>query len=190
MIGNPDLDPETSLQWDLAVRYGKPKVAVGVSLYRYAIDDLIERYQEGDNFLFRNRGKGVVEGFDVEAQARFADGWTGDLGLAWTESRADGEAIDDASAPNGWIGTRWTAGKGYVYGRVTAFLEKDDPGPTELERDGFTLVDIGGGFTVVRWLELRLAVRNLFDEEYFGAPDNAADRSPGRTLTIGLTGRI
>ena len=69
-------------------------------------------------------------------------------------------------------------------------LDKDDPGPTELERDGYTLVDLGGGFHLTEAIELRLVVRNAADEDYFGAADNAADRSPGRSFTFGVAGRF
>ena len=46
VTGNPDLDPERSLQYDVALR--RPgRVRFGLYLYRYEIRDLVERYREG-----------------------------------------------------------------------------------------------------------------------------------------------
>ena len=112
-------------------------------------------------------------------------------GAAWASGEADsGDPIDDQPAPWGFFGARRSFSRGYAFARVALHLDKDDPGPTELERDGYTLVDLGGGFHLTAAIEPRLAVRNAADEDYFGAADNAADRSPGRSFTFGVTGRF
>jgi len=191
VTGNPDLEPETSLQYDLAVRRSAGRTAVALYAYRYDIDDLIERYQEGADFHFRNRGEARLEGVELEAQTGLGDGWSLDLGAAWARGRADsGDPIDDSTAPGGWIGANWAFARGYLFGRFSARLEKDDPGPTEVERAGFTLLDLGGGWNLTEQLELRVAVRNALDRSYYGSPDESADRSPGRAVTVGLTGRF
>ncbi len=191
VVGNPDLDPETSLQLDGSLRYGHGRTAVGVYAYRYQIDDLIERFADGDNFFLRNRGRATIDGLELEAQVAFTDTWSGELGMAWAEGETDGGAnIDDVTAPNGWVTGRYAFGTGYVFGRVTTFVEQDEPGPTELERVGFTIFDLGGGWHVNRHLELRLTARNLGDKRYFGAADETADRAVGRSYTVGLSGKI
>ena len=191
VVGNPDLEPETSLQADLAVRRDVGRSAFGFFVYHYEIDDLIERYQEGDDFFFRNRGEARLEGVELEGQWQVAEAWSIESGAVWTRGRADsGDAIDDQPAPWGFLGARRSFSRGYAFARVALHLAKDDPGPTELERDGYTLVDLGGGFRLTEAVELRLMVRNALDEEYFGAADNAADESPGRSFTLGVTGRF
>ena len=68
ITGNPDLEPETSLQFDLATRYTNDRLQIGVYFYHYRISDLIERYQRStDFFFFRNRGRARLRGFEVEA---------------------------------------------------------------------------------------------------------------------------
>ncbi|KAB2961839.1 MAG: TonB-dependent receptor [Thermoanaerobaculia bacterium] len=191
VTGNPDLEPESSLQYDLAVRRSAGRTAVALYAYRYDLEDLIERYQEGADFFFRNRGEARIEGAELEAQTTLGGGWSLDLGAAWTRARADSSApIDDAPAPNGWVGARRAFERGYLFGRLATRREKDDPGPTELARPGFTLLDLGGGWNFTDRLELRVAVSNALDRRYFGSPDESADRSPGRTVTAGLTGRF
>jgi len=191
LIGNPDLDPESSVQWDLAVRHGREGRALALYAYRYAIDDLIERYREGDDFFFRNRGEARIEGLELELQRALSARWDLEAGAAWTRSRAgDGEPIDDAPAPNGFVGVRWSGERLYGWVRGAVFLDKDDPGPTEVERPGYELLDLGGGFRWSDALELRVTVRNATDLRYFASPDESADRSPGRTIGLGLSGRF
>ena len=92
ITGNPDLEPESSLQFDLGLRYTAPRVRAATYFYHYRIDDLIERYStQTDFFFFRNRGRAQLRGFEAEAQAEL--GW----GL-WMESAfqiARGRALDD-----------------------------------------------------------------------------------------------
>ncbi len=197
MVGNPDLEPETSLQFDLGSRWVQGRTAVGLFAYRYQLDDLIERYRVGDNFTFRNRGRATIEGVEIEVQTAFAEVWSLEAGLAVSDGGADGSdggadgtAIDDIAPPNGWLTLRRTWGRAFAFGRVASFLAHDDPGPTEVERPGYTLLELGGGF---RWndrVELRLLVRNLTDKLYFASPDEAADRATGRTVSLALSGRI
>ena len=190
VVGNPELAPETSLQLDLASRWARGRTAVAFYAYRYAIDDLIERFAAGDDFRFRNRGKATLEGLEVEAQTALGDRWSGELGAAWANGETDGGAeIDDIAAPNGWTTLRWAFGRGYAFGRVTTFLDHDEPGPTELARPGFTIVDVGGGWRLSEALELRLVVRNAGDRLYTAAADNAADRAVGRSVTLSVSGR-
>ena len=70
LTGNPDLEPETSLQFDLGVRCTSSRVRTAVYFYQYRISNLIERFEaETDFFLFRNRSRARVRGIEVEAQA-------------------------------------------------------------------------------------------------------------------------
>jgi outer membrane receptor protein involved in Fe transport len=188
-IGNPDLHPEESQQIDLALRYGKGRTAVAFYAYEYQIDDLIERFAVGDNFNFRNRGEAEIRGAELEVQTSSGP-WSGELGLAIADGEADGNDIDDISAPNAFLNVRRSFGSLYALGRVTTFREKDDPGPNELERPGFTLFDLGAGYRFNDRVELRAMVRNVGDKLYFAAPDNAADRAIGRSFSVGVSGRF
>ncbi|MBP9824927.1 MAG: TonB-dependent receptor [Thermoanaerobaculia bacterium] len=191
VTGNPDLEAEESLQFDLGTRWRKGRTAIGLFAYRYEIDNLIERYAVGDNFQFRNRGRGTIEGVEAEMQTAFAEIWSLEAGLAVSDGGTDGNAeIDDIAPPNGWLTLRCSSGRAFAFGRVATFLEQDEPGPTELARPGYTLFDVGGGYRFTDAIELRLLVRNAGDKRYYGAADNAADRATGRIVSVALSGRI
>ena len=191
VTGNPDLDPERSLQADLSTRWSRGRTALGLFVYRYEIDDLIERYGAGADFFFRNRGKATIRGIEAELQTGFGAGWSLEAGAALSDGETDGgAAIDDIAAPNGWVTLRRSFGKAFAFGRVFTALEQDEPGPTELARPGYTILDLGGGYRLSEALELRLLVRNAGDRRYFAAADNAADRAVGRSISLALSGRI
>jgi hemoglobin/transferrin/lactoferrin receptor protein len=191
VVGNPDLEEETSLQFDLGTRWRSGRTAFGLFAYRYEIDNLIERYAVGDNFHFRNRGQGTIDGLELEVQTAIAEDWSIEGGIAVSDGSTDNDAeIDDIAPPNGWVTLRYTFSRAYVFGRVSTFLSHDDPGPTEFERPGYSLFDVGGGLRFTEALELRLMVRNLGDKSYYSAADNAADLATGRIVSLALSGRL
>jgi len=188
VTGNPELDPESSLQLDLAVRRSSKRTALALYGYRYEIEDLVERYRVGEDFRFRNRGTARFVGLEAELQTRLDERWSLEGGAAWTRGRADGgAALDDQPAPRLFAGGRFADRWGHLFARLDLHGRKRDPGPTEVERGSFGRVDFGGSWRISEAFELRAAVRNAFDRRYSGSPDESADLSPGRTLSIALS---
>jgi outer membrane receptor protein involved in Fe transport len=191
IIGNPDLEPERSVQWDVALSHRQGRWEASAFLYRYDITDLVERYREGDDYRFRNRGKAILEGTELELRSEVGARWRLDAGGSWSRSRAEnGDPLDDAPAANAWLALRWSGERSYGFCRWSARAEKRDPGPSEVRRAGFGLLDLGWGSRFGDRLELRIAVTNALDRSYTASPDETADRAAGRTLTVGLTGRL
>ena len=194
ITGNPDLDPETSLQYDAGVRYTSRRVRAAVYAYNYRISDLIERYETApDNFFFRNRGRARLRGLEVEAQADLPWRLTLEGGFQTARGRAlDPEAYLDGITPEtGSLQARRLIGaRAYAQARVAWFDEDDRPGPTERVVNGYTQVDLSGGLTIARHVELRGLVRNLFDDEYFASQDVRAVLAPGRAASITVVVRF
>jgi len=191
ITGNPDLEPETSLQYDVALRYTAPRIRLAAFFYDYRIDDLIERYQtEPDSFYFRNRGRARLRGFEVEAQADLP--WSVSLELAQqiATGRAldDDSDLDDISPPTFSVQLRKLFGtRAFVQARTAFYADDDEPGPTERAVPGYTLVDLSGGYRVAAPLELRLLVRNLLDETYYASPDPRGVLAPGWSASLVLS---
>ena len=191
ITGNPDLNPETSAQLDLALRYTAPAFRVGVFFYHYRINDLIERYAAPeigpDDFLFRNRGRARLRGFEFEGQATFPGAVTLDLAAQVAEGRAldDDAYLDDMSPVNFSATVRKQFGaRAFAQIRGAYFSDDDHFGPTERAVPGYTLVDAAAGYRIVRPLELRIAARNLMDEEYFASQDVRTILAPGRSVSV------
>jgi outer membrane receptor protein involved in Fe transport len=191
IIGNPDLEPETSLQYDTSVRWTVGQGSVAVYGYLYEISDLIERYRPASDFFFRNRGKAEIRGFELEVQQALPWNLALELAATWAEGEAkdDGTPLDDIPPPGAFATLRWAAEQGYLYTRFAAFQRDNRPGPTEDERPGYATVDLGVGYHVFDGLELRLIGKNLLDRRYRESADETAALAMGRSYMLGLVGR-
>jgi outer membrane receptor protein involved in Fe transport len=188
ITGNPDLDPETTLQFDVATRYTIRQTQLAVYIYQYRINDLIERYQtETDFFFFRNRGRARLRGFEVEARSELGSGYSVELAAQVANGRAldDNAYLDDVSPITFSVLGRKAFGARFHAQTRLAFSAADDrPGPTEITTPGATLVDAGGGWRIRPQLELRALARNLLDDEYYASSDARWVLAPGRSVSL------
>jgi outer membrane receptor protein involved in Fe transport len=188
ITGNPDLDPETSIQGDVALRYLAPRFRLATFYYEYRIHDLIERYATAtDFFFFRNRGTARIRGFEVEGQADLGSGVTFELATQLAEGRAldDDAYLDDISPLNLSVVLRKQFGE-RAFGQVRAayFSDDDHFGPTERAVPGYTLLDVAAGVKLAKPLELRIQARNLLDQEYYASQDVRTVFAPGRSGSL------
>jgi outer membrane receptor protein involved in Fe transport len=193
IYGNPELEPETSRQLDLALRYSADGLAAAVYAYAYRIENLIERYRIGNDFFFRNRGEAEIRGLELELSVTLTAGLELQLGghLLSGEVLDDGTATDGVPAPGGFVVLRGSPSPRWWWmARGAAFMRDDRPGPTEQEVAGYGVLDAGAGYRVADWLELSVLGRNLLDHSYLGSSDEAAVLAPGRSLQVVLRGRL
>jgi len=192
ITGNPDLEPERSLQLDAALRFAAPRWRVAAYAYHYRFDDLVERFQTAtDFFLFRNRGRARIRGVEAEVQASLP--WR--LGVELTAHRMSGRALDDATGldaipvPTVTARLRRDVDKGYGWIRTGVYGRLDEPGPTEQERPGYGLLDAGIGMHLGPHVEIDILGRNLLDKAYLVTPDARATLAAGRSAmaTIALS---
>lgn len=184
ITGNPDLDPEASLQLDIAVRYAAGPVRAALYGYSYRIRDLVERYQtQTDFFFFRNRGRARIEGAEAEVQATLPARFTLEVTGQLVRGKAldDGAPLDDVPPRSLTLRLRRDFARGNVWIRGMAFGRLDRFGPTEQERPGYALVDMGGSLRLGPRVEVSLLGRNLLDKAYLVSPDSRAVLAAGRT---------
>ncbi len=187
ITGNPDLEPETSLQFDLATRYTMANTQVAAYFYQYRITDLVERYTtETDFFFFRNRGRARLRGFEVEARTELGRGYSVEVAtqVARGVSLDDDAFLDDVSPVTFSLVGRKELAKGYAQTRLMFAVEDDRPGPSEIAAPGATLWDLGGGWRIVPNLEVRALLRNLLDDTYYASTDPRFVLAPGRSASV------
>lgn len=189
ITGNPDLDPEQSLQFDGGVRYTARRVRAAMYGYHYRITDLVERFNQGsvDDFFFRNRGRATVRGVELESQIDLPWRLSVEAAAQVARGRAGSTntALDGITTETGSVQVRRAFGRrAFAQARAAWFAEDDRPGPTERVVPGYTLVDVSGGVTIRRHLELRALIRNLVDEEYYASQDVRAVLAPGRAASL------
>lgn len=193
ITGDPDLDPERSAQFDLALRYVSARWRLAVYGYHYRISDLVERYEgDPDFFFFRNRGRARVRGLEAELQASLPWSLGVDAAAHALEGRAldDGTPLDAIPVPTLTLRVRRDVARGYGWVRTAWYGALDDPGPTERERPAYALVDAGLGLRVGPSVEVDVVARNLLDAAYRVSADSRATLAAGRAAVATLTVRF
>jgi outer membrane receptor protein involved in Fe transport len=191
VTGNPDLDPESSLQFDFAARYSLGATKWGFYTYRYRIDDLIERYEDGDDqFFFRNGGRANLKGVELEFLWQPAGPWTVQVGGQIARGRIveNGTAMDDIPSDSIDVTLkRRLFERGYVQARGAAFARDERTGPNEIVVPGYGILDLSAGWRFNGGLHLRVQLRNLLDKDYPVSPDRRAVFAPGRSVLANLS---
>ncbi|HQR44441.1 MAG TPA: TonB-dependent receptor [Thermoanaerobaculia bacterium] len=193
VVGNPDLVPETSDQWDLAVRSRVGPAHLAAYGYYYLIHDLVERYKKGADYFFRNHGTAEIYGGELEAGFLLSPGYSLQLfgTLVRGTTREDRAPVADVPPLNGGISfdARPIAGL-WIRARWALFARDDRPGPTEIVTPGYGVVDLSLGYRFLPALEARVVLNNLFNKEYPGTPDELGVPAPGFNVTFALAGRF
>lgn len=194
ITGNPELEPEQSLQFDLGMRYTASRIRAGLFFFQYRITNLIERYQTApDFFFFRNRGEANIRGVELEIQAVLGAKTTLEATGTLTRGRAvdDDTYLDDIPPATFTLTLRRPLGeRTFVQVRGAFYNEDERPGPTEVRMPGYTLVDAAAGVNLSKWLDLNLSLRNLLDQTYPVSPDSRAVAAPGITAVLTATARF
>lgn len=187
-IGNPDLQPERSVQFDAGVRWSGAETRAALYAYEYRIRNLVERYRSGADFLFRNRGEAEVRGVELEIATRLADNIELQVGsaVARGEDVDTRAALDDIAPATLHASLRWAVERASAFVSASTFARDERPGPVETTRPGYTEVDIGTGWRILPRLELRVVVRNATNAHHFGSADALAAFAPGRSVIIAL----
>lgn len=182
ITGNPDLDPETSVQFDGVLRYTASRWRWSLYFYEYRIRDLIERFEEEEDFFFfRNRGRARLRGIELEAQGELATGLTIEIGGQVTKGKAldDGAPLDDIGPESIWAQVRKDLDRGFLQLRAAFYGRDEDPGPTEVATPSYSLLDASAGWKLGSKAELRFLARNLLDEAYPLSSDRRSPLAPG-----------
>ena len=188
--GNPDLKPETSLQFDVKARYAVGAAGVTVAAYHYTIADLVERYASTPTlFLFRNRGRAELQGIEVEGNAALPASIDLAVNAETSQGRDayDHTPLDDVAPRAVSVTLRHHAGARLAsYFRVKTVGAHDASGPSEVPTGAYTMVD---GALAWRWterLQVLGTIRNLLNEAYQSSAGPRWVWAPGRHGSVTL----
>lgn len=194
VTGNPELEPETSRQLDLALRGDAGPVRVGAFAYLYRIEDLIERFEVApDEFAFRNRGEQELVGAELELDLVLSPTLAARAALQWARGTIldDDSPAADVAAPGAVVtldhrpNDRW-----WWRVAVRADVRDDRPGEQEVEVPGFATVDLSAGWRPTPTLEWRVLIDNVLDRARPASSDDSAPLAPGRAVSVVLSGRF
>lgn len=193
--GNPNLEFETSNQYDVALRYTNAGFRTAFYMYDYHINNLIEQYpnplypseRPPRHFLLRNRSAGAkLQGLELEAQVALPAGFA--VALAGQIER--GATVDDDRSLDGippeslTLQVRKGFGPAFVQARWVAYAGDNSPGPTQIGRPGYSLLDLGAGYSFFEHFELQAYVRNVLNKTYLNTPTAGSTLAPGTSATL------
>ncbi len=185
VFGNPELRPERSLQFDLALRFDDDRAHGGLFAYHYRIRDLVERRETlPEVFRFRNQGEAALSGLELEAS--FGNDAPFLLEVAAGVSRgraAQGEPLDGIAPANLRAAIRRRIGaSAFVEATLHGFAGHRAPGPTEVATGAYTRFDAAVGAPLGENAEVRVSGRNLLNAAYPISADSRAVLAPGRSV--------
>lgn len=196
--GNPDLETEATLHYELGVEQALPAgTTLGITGFIIDAEDFIEKDNEGLN---RNYQDLSFTGIETQLTLQPMDALMVRLAVAWldTEDESDDSQREELQYRPEWTTTvegRYRFGFGLTayaslkYVADQYFYDADDDPPLEKKKlDDFTVMNIKLSQQVfTRGLEIYAGADNLFDEDYeesYGLPQ------PGRTIYGGIEYRF
>ena len=186
VCGNPQLAPETADSIDLGLIREADRSRIEVHVFRFWLDEFIERVTVGEDELsFRNQDGGHIEGLDFITAWELRAGLELQLGGHYQRGETgDGLPLQDVS-PNvvsaglRFTGDRWRWSLDYRHR-----FDKRDTGEGEQPVGSADLLSL----TVSRDLSDRLSVtfwgRNLLDDRYLLTTDELSTEA--ETAAVGL----
>jgi vitamin B12 transporter len=185
-FGNPDLDPEESLGWDVGVDQGlwNDAVVLGATYFRNEFENLIN-FDLGTN-LYGNIGRADSEGGEFTARIRPFDSLEIQLSytVTVTEDKSTGESLLRRPRHKGGARVTWfmdktfsaTLGAMHIGDRED--LDFSTFPSTRVTLDHYWLGHLAVSYRPVPEFEIFGRIENLFDQDYeealgFGTPGAA-----------------
>ena len=189
VTGNPELEPERSLNLDLGLRWYGERLFLAGYLFRNEIDDYIERLEVApEELTFRNLTAGTIDGLEAQGVLQLDRRTTLSFGGHLLDGEdAAGGRLADIPADRLYLALRHRRQRWSWEGRWEERAAKRDPGSGEKPIPAASLLSAGVRYKMGGGLELRLSGRNLLGESYFNSADAKVPLAQGRSLGIGLS---
>ncbi|MCH9650836.1 MAG: TonB-dependent receptor [Deltaproteobacteria bacterium] len=189
VIGNPDLESETSFNVDLGVRWSGKRSHLAVFVFENRIDDYIERVEVAPDLLtFFNLTSGTLHGVELEGFHQASRRVRFTFGGHWMEGESDqGEVLSDVPSDRLRAGLRISQGSWNIGMEGQYRFSKDDFGSGEKETPGAALLSLSLGRSLTPSISLMGTASNLLDERYFVSADRKAPEAKGRTFGLHLS---
>ena len=196
--GNPNLDPESSITYDLGIGYDQPEWGLSLDLtyFHTDVDDKITKVTRGNTGTYENSLGAEMDGlettlsFDIGAPLN----WDRSLALFVNathmfkaeEEQPDGTMKDTHNVAKYTVnyGIQYDDGMidGKLHCRNQGMMKDTDwnaAGYPELEYPSFTVVDLVVGVTLLEHHRLTLKAENFLDEDYY---EKKGFPKPGRAF--------
>lgn len=184
-IGNPNLDPETSDNFELGARYSGKRLNVDAAAFLNLADNYITTKDiGGDQYQYFNVGKATSYGIELSASYDLPCGFTPYTSMTWMKRKFEyGGLVGDTYDTNTpefmyRAGIRYEkdfdaftfTADSYARGAVERDYEYESSGEVvKTHHGGYTTAnfEIGAAFGDKRQYSINAAVLNIFDKKYY-----------------------
>lgn len=204
--GNPNLQPETSLSYELAANYQHERWEAELSLFRNDVENLIERDFDnllgtypipsttpgeadkvGEIYTYKNVNKAVIQGVEIGARIVLLDNLSvsGNYTYTDTEDKSTGLRLSDRPDQNINAQVDWQ-----ITENLTTFARASYIGEQmidDLAEDGYALFDLGMNYTINDKFQVRAGVSNLGDTQMSDAAGELGYTEDPRTYYVGFS---
>lgn len=191
--GNPNLQPEKSLNREVFVRYRQDGLQAGLTLFRNRVSNLIEWAPVDPNDTWgpwqpSNVGRAMLRGASLQAS------WQGEVfsfggNYDWLDARDisggdnDGKQLTYRARQSGALHAGVKLGDWQLRSELK-LVGKRYTNTTNTERvAGYGLVNLAANWQFVRDWQLNARLNNVLDKDYVSVKDYAM---PGRNVYVGL----
>ncbi len=173
-IGDPDLDPETSWNFDIGLKSRTDRLQTMVSAFYNRIDDYITKENQGDgNYLYMNYAKVSLYGAEAGLDYELGGGFSTFASVSYVRGKNDDTDDDLSGIPplKGRYGLRYDTTLGaknalWVELAGLTAADQDKTGPNERATDGYTRGDVRLGLDIGHTWSFMAAVENFADVLY------------------------
>jgi iron complex outermembrane receptor protein len=175
-VGNPDLSPEKHMQLDLGLSQQRQAFNWTVNVFYDQVSDYILRDKAANQTTIAT-GQGyvnvdaVIYGAEFDWGYQLNQAWLlgGNLALTQGRNTTDDRNLSNMAPLNGQVHTRYVRETWYAGSRISFATGQSqvDSEYGEEEAPAWSTVDIFGGYTVNKTVQLQAGVDNVFNHAYF-----------------------
>lgn len=208
LVGNPDLEPESGVNFDTGLKYRGDKFAGSVTYFNntyrnFLSNELIDQTIPVGLFQTQNVGRARIQGFEAEGELPIRIGFGfltpgGNITYLRGDDLESGQPLNFITPLKTVLNLRWTNLNSRYYAEWTTRVVngQDRLAPEFLVTNrgpepGYAVSDIGGGFVFSREqyrLSFNVGVKNLFDrfysEQFVFAPARGRSFVGGTTIEL------
>jgi outer membrane receptor protein involved in Fe transport len=173
-MGDPDLDPETSWNFDIGLKTRTARLRAMVGVFRNMVDDCIVKENQGDgDYRYMNYAEVSLYGAEAGLDYYLGGGFSTFASLSYVRGENDdtGEDLPGIPPLKGRCGVRYEAA---LDAEILLWVElagltasdQDRTGANERETDGYTRGDVRMGVDLGDTWSFVVAVENFTDELY------------------------
>jgi len=188
VFGNPDLKSESSFNIDFGFRYLHQKFYASIYGFSNSISNMIQKYkgQGEEEYFYRNIARGRITGLEGEFYWPLVKGCELFVNFHHMKGREK-----DTDTPLNYIPpsrltlwTKFSPGKLWIEPRLTLVAAKKNPGPLEMQINGYVLLNTIVGYKINEKTTLLAIGRNLLDRTYQLSADEQGVDAPGRGIVF------